>query len=346
MSNRTTGVLANTCLFLAPLLIAYSATLLSVTAVPLMRFGFVAGLFLASTAIFGGLIYLGLQGIPALLGRRRFVCPDRAAWMGLGAACIVVLMPSFGVFKQALLPMQGFTLDPFFAAMGRTALGGSSPWQVTHALFGSVWATIFIDQIYTAWSLLFFIFPLLFPFFTRDAALRAQVLIAWVLAWLLIGTLGAWAMGSAGPCYYNDLVGPDANFLALNQRLAGLYDSATRMGIELSNVSFQSTLLARFHEGKYVMAGGISAMPSMHVTMAVLIALAGWRVARPLGHVLAGYAVLIWLGSIHFGWHYGVDGPVALILMLWVWRLSGWIVRAVTAPADARPHSSGAIQIA
>lgn len=346
MTNRSNDLLTNTALFLAPLLIAYGGALLVATGVPLASFGFVASLYCGSTIVFGGLIYACAQGVPALLGRRRFLCPDRAPWMLLGAVCIVAVMPSFGLFKQVILPMRGFTLDPFLAAMGRTAFGGLSPWELTHVVFGSVWATIVIDQLYTAWSLLFFVFPLLFPFLTRDAALRAQVLIAWVLAWLLIGTVAAWVLGSAGPCYYNELIGPDDNFMALKTRLAGLYDEAAQMGVEISNVSFQPTLLARFREGRYAMAGGISAMPSMHVTMAVLIALAGWRVARPLGHVLGGYAAVIWLGSIHFGWHYGVDGPVAVILMLWVWRLSGWLVRSMSMPNSEVSQTSSVAQIA
>ena len=77
-------------------------------------------------------------------------------------------------------------------------------------------------------------------------------------------------------------------------------------------------------------------MPSMHVATAALVALAGGAASRALGRVLVTYGVLIWIASVYFGWHYAVDGPVAVILMVAVWRLSGWIADAVcrTAPTS------------
>jgi membrane-associated phospholipid phosphatase len=72
--------------------------------------------------------------------------------------------------------------------------------------------------------------------------------------------------------------------------------------------------------------GGISAMPSMHVAMSVLMACGGWQLGRKPGWLLTIFAVLIWIGSVHLGWHYALDGVVALGLTLAIWKFSGWLV--------------------
>jgi len=65
-------------------------------------------------------------------------------------------------------------------------------------------------------------------------------------------------------------------------------------------------------------------MPSLHVAIAVLQALLGWRLSRKLGLILTGYAVIVLLGSVHLAWHYAVDGYLSILLALIVWKASGW----------------------
>ena len=67
-------------------------------------------------------------------------------------------------------------------------------------------------------------------------------------------------------------------------------------------------------------------MPSVHNGLAVLFAIAGWRINKWFGGFLAGYAVLIWIGSIHLGWHYAIDGLLAAALTLGIWTIAGRIV--------------------
>ncbi len=67
-------------------------------------------------------------------------------------------------------------------------------------------------------------------------------------------------------------------------------------------------------------------MPSMHVASSFLFVLLSWRVSKPLGWLLTGFLILILIGSVHLGWHYAVDGYLALALTWPIWRLSGWLV--------------------
>jgi hypothetical protein len=76
----------------------------------------------------------------------------------------------------------------------------------------------------------------------------------------------------------------------------------------------------------WVPFAGISAMPSMHLSMATLCACLWWTYG-PLGRV-AGlvYVGLIQLGSVVLAWHYSIDGYVSIVGTLAIWRLSGRLV--------------------
>lgn len=64
-------------------------------------------------------------------------------------------------------------------------------------------------------------------------------------------------------------------------------------------------------------------MPSVHVAVAGLYAILGWRTRPWAGVALTIYAVLILLGSIHLGWHYAIDGYVSLTMLGPIWWLGG-----------------------
>ena len=339
-SDRDRFLWERTVGFLLPLIAAYCWTVVTATHLVWSEYFGVASLFAWTALCIGGTLYVCFRGASCLLGRGRLLSLDHALWTLLGGVCLTLLLPGFGAFKQLLLAQRGFPLDPLLAAMGRTMFGGASPWDVTAKLFGGLWPTLILDRLYSFWSLVFMAFPLAAPFLARDPKQCAHMQIAWVLAWILIGTVAAWFYASAGPCYYNDLVAPDPSYRAMTEHLQLLEREARQAGLTLNNIEFQSLLLNAYHAGKYAPAGGISAMPSMHVSMATLMALAGWTVSRPLGRILAAYGVVIWIASIHLGWHYAVDGPVAVVMMLGVWRLAGKIVDAMSCTGSVAPKPS------
>jgi hypothetical protein len=84
--------------------------------------------------------------------------------------------------------------------------------------------------------------------------------------------------------------------------------------------------------------GGISAMPSVHNALAVLFAIAAFQMNRWAGWLMTGYAIVIWIGSIHLGWHYAVDGIVAAIATLGLWHGAGKLVDLI----DSQPQQNTA----
>jgi hypothetical protein len=46
---------------------------------------------------------------------------------------------------------------------------------------------------------------------------------------------------------------------------------------------------------------------------------------RWLAWALFGYAILLWIGTVHLGWHCAVDSEISALLLYPIWRLSGWL---------------------
>jgi hypothetical protein len=77
---------------------------------------------------------------------------------------------------------------------------------------------------------------------------------------------------------------------------------------------------------------GISAMPNMHVGTSMLFTLLGWRTHRLLGLAFAAFTGIILIGSVHLGWHYAVDGYVAIAATCLIWFVVG---RVIASSSDA-----------
>jgi membrane-associated phospholipid phosphatase len=72
---------------------------------------------------------------------------------------------------------------------------------------------------------------------------------------------------------------------------------------------------------------GISAMPSMHVGASILFAILGFSSGKKwLGYLMSAFAVLIFIGSIHLGWHYAIDGYAGAAVAVVCWWAAGKIV--------------------
>lgn len=242
-----------------------------------------------------------------------------------------LMLSPFNLFKQRILPGAGFELDPLFRDLDRALFLGNDPWVITHKIFSSPLATAAIDSIYHTWFILAAAI-LIIPVLSRSAHTRATVMISYVLTWIIVGSVLAYGMGSAGPCFYNDLVGPDASFQALMENLRSDREAS---GL-LVSLSTQQHLLDLRGTDKLAFGGGISAMPSVHVSLTVLFAIILFRINAVLRIVGIGYVLFIWMGSIHLGWHYALDGIVGGIVTIAIWYASSWGVSFVIAQVDQR----------
>ena len=246
-----------------------------------------------------------------------------------------LLIASFNTFKQRVLPQAGFGFDASFAQLDRMLFLGHDPWRVTHQIFASPVATWTVDLAYHAWFAPMTLGVMACAFLPISAdRLRYRYLISYGSLWIVGGSLLAFLVPAAGPCFQPTSIGSVPGFGPLMERLAQQRDwlAANGMPGGLTALQYQASLLGLFGQGDLTMGAGISAMPSMHNGLATLFAIVAFQFNRSVGWMMAAYAAFIWLGSIHLGWHYAVDGPVAALLAIAIWRATGPLVDHLLRP--------------
>ena len=232
-----------------------------------------------------------------------------------GALLIAVLaLPvqiTFQSLKESLGHVIPFTADVPLSRADAWIHGGPA-WHLFEGLLNRPGILHAIDLLYLAWFAEMIGFALWMAW-TRRRTLRMRAMLAFLLLWVIGGTAGAWAFPSAGPCYYADVTNASENpYLPLEHRL-----EAGRPRVLARQV--QSVLWEHFEADAWDQFGGVSAMPSMHVGVAVLVAIVAWQCSALVGALFAAYAVAIQIGSVLLGWHYAIDGYAAAALAFVLW---------------------------
>jgi hypothetical protein len=306
---------------------------------------FAVGLFLAAMAQFFRL---------ARAGSRRPL-RDFGAWLYRGAlsderpgnvfhtvATITPLMVSFNVLKENIPLIHAFSWDQTFSQWDRALGFGRLPWEWLQPILGYPMMTAGIGLAYDLWFFVMFGVLIWQAFFARPGLLRMQFLLAFAFSWFIAGNVLAVIFSSAGPCYYGFLHSPDPYAAQL------AYLQSANEHWSVSSISIQDMLWK-----SYVSNGGvnfgISAMPSMHVVVATLMAILGLRTSKWLGAALTAFAAIIVVGSVHLGWHYAVDAIAGIGLASVFWWSAGLLLRLqmriagpnwVTTPPAMAPVAS------
>jgi len=285
--------------------------------------GYAPAPFLLSylAAAFGALAGAGL--LRKLL-RPRAPGPDWAsvlpatALVGAGASLFLPL-------KYAIPRWIPFWLDPPLARAER-ALFGADPWLMLDRVSG--WAAVPLDVLYGLWL------PtqalVLFTLILQPASpAKSRALIAYVLAWFVLGVVAATLFASAGPIFYDRLFG--------GETFAALPETLRQRGawIALAESDRMWGSLASAHPS---LVAGISAVPSIHVAVSVWIFLVARTMAPRAAPLALAYAAFIWLGSVQLGWHYASDGLAGALGLLALWALSAKLEdRLAARPTEPPP---------
>lgn len=250
------------------------------------------------------------------------------------------LLATFNAFKQMVLVKAGFQFDAAFAAIDRALFLGNDPWRVTHALFPFARATQFFDTLYHVWFIPMMLGVILCAWLPAATyRLRTQYLFSYLGVWIGIGSILALAFPAAGPCFGTTLIDSQSAFGPL---LDTLRAQQTELGgLKINALVNQNMLLELHGSGELALGGGISAMPSVHNALAVLFALAASQIHRNLGRVMWVYAAIIWIGSIHLGWHYAIDGLVSGGLTILIWKQAGRLADWLEQPRSAAAATKG-----
>ncbi len=234
-----------------------------------------------------------------------------------GAVFLVALatmMQVYMILKVAIPQFVPFYADPVLADLD-AMLFGQDPWLLTHAVFGPS-ATRFLDWFYVTPCLIVTAGMTLWACFAKDRAFSRRSVLAITMCWFIIGNWAALALSSAGPIYMEHFYG-DARFA----------DLLLVLPADLTATQTQAYLLENF--GAPGFGKGISAMPSMHNALYLLLI---WMVHNRFGNgwqlwLAIAFEGLVFVASVHLGWHYALDAVAAAMLVAPIWYFAGRVER-------------------
>jgi hypothetical protein len=240
--------------------------------------------------------------------------------------CLLVL----GVFFQVFVAIKGsipvlvpFAWDDRFMRLDQWVHLGHHPWEILHPLFGHPSMTRSLDFIYYAWFGVNLALILVVGW-AEDGSFRRHFFLAYGLTWILLGNVAALIFSSAGPCYFDlatGTLGPYADLMAYLQTVDQAYG--------LTAIEVQALLLEGYRTDEMHLVEGIAAMPSIHVAVPFLFAIAFAGINRWGAMFFSIFGILTLIGSVHLGWHYAVDGYASILGVFLIWHLAGWLVARI-----------------
>ena len=274
---------------------------------------------MARVATYIALAGIGLGAAVAVRLALRLPASD-APWPAVlvGTLLTAIGASAFLPLKYAIPREMPFWLDQPIAHVERS-LFGADPWLLLDRAAG--WAAVPMDWLYGCWlptqSVALFLLIL-----ARPSPAKSRVLIAYSLAWFVLGAVAAVLLSSAGPLFYDRLYG-GGTFAGLD---ATLRDRGAWIALAESGRMWEA--LVRNEPG---LVSGISAVPSIHVAISLWMVLAARSIAPRATPAALSYFLLIWIGSVQLGWHYVSDGLVGALGMVGLWYLAPMIQKALRA---------------
>jgi hypothetical protein len=287
------------------------------------------------------LLLLGLVVFASRLARQRpaspvgflissLASPDLARTISRGLPmllALVVFMPVFSAMKTAIPLFNSSNWDAVWIGADK-AIHGADAWRLLQPVLGFPIVTSALSFAYHAWMLLIYVGGVYFCFIVKNRELRARYFIGFFAIWTVLGVALATGFASVGPCFVGPLLG-DHRF---DEQMAYLASANEKFPVLVLPV--QQMLLAWHAAGTNGLGGGITAMPSMHVAMALLFALSMARVSKRAGLYAWLFFLVILVASVHLAYHYAVDGYVAILVTLVLWAMAGPLARRVARGSE------------
>ncbi|HEY8611127.1 MAG TPA: phosphatase PAP2 family protein [Roseomonas sp.] len=249
-------------------------------------------------------------------------------------ATLMLFMGALTSFKN-LIPLLGhYDWDVVLARIDLTIHGGIDPWTLFAGVLERDWLLRALELVYgPLWLMLLGLFPMYVAIFEKDLRKRFQFIVGFVFCWILLGTLSAFLFRSVGPAFYEYVTGDGERFGVLRILLE------RTGGHPFSAFDIQGYLWDLHSNGVAGTGSGISAFPSLHVSMATLIFTYACRHSTWMAVLAGGFVLIILCGSVVLGWHYAVDGYASIICTPLIWRGLGLAFDAYgRTRAERLPH--------
>lgn len=245
-----------------------------------------------------------------------------AAASGTGSAVLLfgayaAFLTAYTTYKFNIPSIVPFHADGLLAEIDRS-IHGTDPWRIAHGLAGDWWRHVVVQAYSHVWFAAWF-GTVLYAIVLAGPVDRARYLWGNVLTLAVVGTILATLLSSAGP-NFPSIFADGARFVPLRAALEASPANASVLG-------YIDYLRDAYFRPAGAIGTGISAMPSVHVAIAVLNALFYSGLGRWRGLAAWLFAALILFGSVYTGWHYAADGyvSIAVVSLIW-WVVCRWIV--------------------
>ncbi len=226
-------------------------------------------------------------------------------------------------FKPEIPLINGFRWDETFAHFDRMIHFGVDPFRLVNVVMGYPLITYIAGLTYSLWIMIISGIWVWVVFRRKPELLHTRFVVAFIMTWWTGGTLLALIFSSVGPAFYGKLGLSSADpFVDL---LSGLQELNTHLPVWALRT--QDNLWSGYL-GK-IQPLGISAFPSMHNSSAALFFLMFRRISKGWGRFFLGYAILIFLTSIHLGWHYAIDGYAGMLIAFVCWKMAAPVAQYI-----------------
>ena len=230
---------------------------------------------------------------------------------------LCTFMPVFSATKASISLFADYSWDTIFTRWDQIIHSGDA-WRLIHPVTGFPIVTFTLNIFYNFWIVAVYAATAFLALRLKEPRLRQKFLITYFSCWPILGVAGAILFASVGPAFVGRLLN-QAHF----DPLMAYLDYANGH-YRILSVEVQAKLVEQFREGSRGLGAGITAMPSMHVSMALLFFLAMRKVSRVATWLSGLFFVGILIGSVHLAYHYAVDGYVSIVVTLLIWKLAGW----------------------
>jgi hypothetical protein len=238
---------------------------------------------------------------------------DYLAHRLLALLAAFLCMFNFSIFKQTIPLIVPFTWDPILLQIDLALLGGQllPDWLNTYLPIESL--NHYTDHCYASWVTISGAI-LLWRALSNDNRQRFHFLIAWLLCWIVLGSVIALLFSSVGPCFY-------AHFYDHVPYIISRSYPLQPEGALLTDTA-KTFLLSGSQQHHYAVGLGISAFPSLHVATSVINAHTLAAAHPLLGRLGWLYVGAVSLSAIYLGFHYVIDCVIAIIIAQYIWRFT------------------------
>ena len=236
----------------------------------------------------------------------------------ISSILIFICIFNFTTFKHAIPLINPFSWDPLLFKVDKLLLLNNHPAQLIQTLLPLHNLKYISDMCYASWAIVS-VAILLWQNISPQRKLRTQFLLSWLLSWIILGSICALLFSSVGPCFYDAFyASTPKDILLANKQLQQnpteyfyLTDAAKSMLVQVAQSE------------SFITGFGISAFPSLHVSISALNAIIIGKYNKYIGYIGWIYVFITSLCCVYLGFHYLVDCIAGVIGTCSIWVLTG-----------------------